>query len=67
MIVYYTKPIQKLGASSDQEFYKEDFIVTNELCDVLLLLLIHSCLEFEQQYSIINIMKNVLDNRHNKA
>lgn len=56
-IVYYTKPMHRQKAFADVTFDEQDFVVTNELCDVVLSLPMHPYLSQENVDTVCNVVK----------
>jgi UDP-2-acetamido-2-deoxy-ribo-hexuluronate aminotransferase len=61
-MIYYVKPMHKQGAFSYLEFDESDFKITNELCNNVLSLPIHSYITTEMINEVISIIKKYINN-----
>jgi len=59
-MIYYIKPMHKQGAFADLEFVEQDYVVTNELCDVVLSLPMHPYLTAENVDRVCTVIKEYI-------
>lgn len=60
-MIYYIKPMHRQSAFADLEFDEKDFVVTNELSEVVLSLPMHPYLSEEDVGQITNAIKTILN------
>lgn len=60
-MIYYTKPMHKQGAFSNNEYCDNDFEVTNELCNTVLSLPMHPYLSEENLLKVVNSVKKYFE------
>lgn len=59
--IYYIKPMHKQGAFSDLESDEKEFVVTNELCEVVLSLPMHPYLSKDNVESIVSVISQCVE------
>ncbi len=59
-MIYYIKPMHKQGAFADLELVEQDYVVTNELCDVVLSLPMHPYLTAENVDRVCTVIKEYI-------
>jgi UDP-2-acetamido-2-deoxy-ribo-hexuluronate aminotransferase len=60
-MVYYVKPLHKQKAFSHLNYTENDFLVTNELCDIVLSLPIHPYIKEKEIIRVCGTILNVLN------
>jgi len=56
-MIYYVKPMHKQGTFSNLEFDEKNFLVTNELCDIVLSLPMHPYMNEEAVNRVCEAIK----------
>ena len=59
-MIYYIKPMHKQGAFADLKLVEQDYVVTNELCDVVLSLPMHPYLTAENVDRVCTVIKEYI-------
>ncbi len=60
-MIYYVKPMHRQDAFLELEFNDEEFIVTNELCDIVLSLPMHPYMSVEDIVQVSDIIRNYME------